>query len=173
MYYNKYHNQINDGKEAEKLARKILRYNDFKVYNSTKEQNKLLHIDLICLHIPSDTSCTIDVKNVGKYGYTCELSNNLGYSGSLYGNADYIGYVNLTEQTLELVNRKQLIELVDSKIPDKTNSLDSSFAQSIPGPYIIYDRKRYGWNDKWVILDHKDLLPITRVTLTLKDKYGL
>lgn len=163
-YYSNYTKQVNKGQESEDKFELLAKKEGFKVKKATKKENKILHIDFyiskVC-HIYS-----VDVKTVGKYGYTSEIQTNWGGLGSLFGEADYMAYVD--GKIIRLVNRVKLVELVKSKIVEPDNIHDSSEAEWIDNPYYkIFQRKSYGWSDEWIMIPSIDILDLVEYTWSL------
>lgn len=161
-YYSNYSDAVNKGKIAEQTLAKTAKKNGFKVAKSTTNQDKYRHIDFT---LTRDTVITVDVKNVGSIGFTSELVNNWGYPGSLFGDADYIAYVDLFNRKIYLVQRTAIIDLLVSKGVINANGepLHPIYHPSNNKyEYVLYNRPE--WKDLWIVLNNSDIVAIAGLT---------
>lgn len=150
MYYSKYGKQVSKGALAESTFKKTAISRGWYCHETKPTDNKYRHIDFVIYNMKSKNYYTVDVKCVGKFGYTSELTNNFNKKGSLYGEADFIAYVSSNE--ILLVNRKELVKLVESKI----NTTKPIKRTGTPKKYVKYTRPQ--WDDVWTLLDKEDIL---------------
>lgn len=154
-YYTQYKKQNKIGQESEDSFKEIAKKQGYKVKKATKKENKRLHIDF---YITKD-GCTsgVDVKTVGKNGFSVEISNNFGYAGSIFGEAKYMGYI--SRNTIYLVDREKLLEMVLKNIKGEDVYQSDAF-YTIEYPYYrLYTRnQKYGWNDEFIYVPSIDMI---------------
>jgi hypothetical protein len=156
-YYGSFTNQVNKGKVSEDTFKKVAKKNGYIVKKTTDKQNRMNHIDFILTK--NNDYLTVDVKTVGKYGFTGELQNNYGYPGSIYGDASQIAYVDIYKNIIYIYNRTDIVDLIEKKV-DMTIPVENVDAHG-PCKYRRFNRTL--WKDVWVILDHNDLDKLPKI----------
>jgi len=146
-FYNNYPNQIKQGMKAEDTFKAVAEKLGHVVIQATLADDKYSHIDCYV------NGSAFDVKSAKSLGFIVETINNWGYPGWIYGQSNYIAVVYNTY--IKIYSRKAILELVQSKIIDKT-----IYQSSEPNKvfYRLYTRfKQYGWRDNFILVDPLDL----------------
>lgn len=154
-YYNSYKRQISVGKQSENTFKETMKKNKIPVKKATRTENKNLHIDLYI----DLSGCLdgVDVKSIGKFGYTVEISNNWGTEGSIFGKAKYMAYVGSNK--IYLVLREKLLDFVRKELKDDVVHQSDEFYYINDPYYRLYTRNtRYGWKDEWVVCKTVDIM---------------
>ena len=164
-YYSQYKHQIMKGIESEQIFKDEATRRGYKPVPSPLTINKLAHIDYFITSPVDKITYSVDVKSVGKRGYTIEIQNNQGYPGSIFGEQDIVAYVSKTD--ILLVPRNSILTLLESKSLITYTNLGpqpSSIVEIITGPthwesYQLYSRPQ--WKDLWCIANRSDLKPLS------------
>lgn len=151
------------GKEKEReFSQLLLSKFGGEMIKSSKNDDMYNHIDLIWRYRGGEYS--FDVKsakkanrsdNIPNYDINwIELQNVRGNLGWLYGKADYIAFETFTNWLI--VRRRDIINLIDLKVIDRTISKSKDF-------YTCYQRD--GRQDIIIKIPTSDLEKIARLTL--------
>lgn len=155
-YYSSFKSQVKRGNLSEQTFTKVASSLGYSVSKATLQEDKYSHIDFFITY--NDKTWSVDVKTVGKLGFTSELINNWGYPGSLHGKADFIAYID--RHCVYLLSRTRLITHIYNKLNITENQLkltskETSTYNTIYRHYKLYTRPQ--WKDCWLILDPEDI----------------
>jgi len=173
MYNSKkYIDSVSMGKSAEELFVSIAKSKNYTVNKSTLHQDKTEHWDYEIIKTINNSfhKRKIDVKSLRKINRSdaapsdklilIELQNVGGGTGWLYGKAD--GFAFQLIDSFILIGKTDLQTKVESLIDINKESITTN---SNKKAYIIYDRKRWNNNDRFVYITKEDLLSIKNKTI--------
>lgn len=160
MYNKRYKKSISQGNKAEQNFVTIATNKGYETIKSSKKVDMQLHWDY---SISKDNYFKrVEVKSLKKVNdqltdelIYIELQNCGGGRGWLYAEADIIAFE--MSDGFVLVDRLELITLVESLIDINAESIDSACVKQ---PYIIYNRNKWGNDDRMVLITKNDLLSI-------------
>lgn len=133
----------NTATKSDEIFINIATSNGIRITKTTNSVDIYDHIDYTCEY--NDKFFTVDIKssqrtllfesnykNIDNEWMWVELKNVNGYTGWLYGDADYVAYV--FNEEVWFINRKKLISLVENRV-EKVYVNDKSDAH-----YKLYSR---------------------------------
>jgi len=179
MYKNKFDKDGKcsiEGHSAEDLFEKVAEKKGYLVKRSSKEENMHKHIDMflegkdaaskkskeVSVDIKARKRTSRRDKKFNDEWIWVELKNVQGKNGWIYGEADFIVFER--EEDFIVASRKNIIELIDSKVRFDLGFVDRAYQAK----YQVYQRK--GRRDQITQVKMSDILKLKNVSKWRKNK---